>query len=104
MYCSEVFGAVVQTLELKLEKTIKFFLNMSDNTFSTFSTNFSGSLETGVDPRTGQFFMNLPLANITSNNLTGPAISLSARYSTLSSSNSNGFGKGITNISLNNYS
>ncbi|MEN8518037.1 RHS repeat-associated core domain-containing protein [Burkholderia sp. RS02] len=68
---------------------------MSAN-FSTHAANFTSALRTGVDPRTGQFFIRMPLFDSTANRLLGPHISLSANYSTLSSANLFGLGSGVT--------
>ncbi|MEN4700012.1 RHS repeat-associated core domain-containing protein [Pantoea agglomerans] len=72
--------------------------------FSTQAVNFINALQTDVDPRTGQFMVNLPLANLTGNNLLGPGLSLSLSYSPLSTDNygfGTGFSLGITRFSNN---
>lgn len=66
-----------------------------NNLFSTQAVNFVNTLETNVDPRTGQFMVNLPLASISANGALGPDISLSLMYSPLNSRNY-GFGKGFS--------
>lgn len=68
---------------------------MTDS-FTTHATNFTGALQTGVDPRTGQFFMTFPLLSVVTNNQLGPTIDLSLSYSSLSDGDSFGFGKGIS--------
>ncbi|MCW2476362.1 RHS repeat-associated core domain-containing protein [Candidatus Symbiopectobacterium sp. NZEC151] len=65
-----------------------------NNTFSSQSGNFVGALETQVDPRTGQFMVNFPLANVVGNNQLGPELSLSLRYSPLNMTDA-GFGRGF---------
>lgn len=64
--------------------------------FTTNATNFKGALQTGVDPRTGQFFMTFPLLSVAANHQLGPSVDLSLSYSSLSDSDRFGFGKGIS--------
>lgn len=67
--------------------------------FSTQAGNFVNALETSVDPRTGQFMVNLPLVSIAGNRGLGPELSLSLSYSPLNSRNygfGNGFSLGIS--------
>lgn len=66
-----------------------------NNLFSTQAVNFVDGLRTNVDPRTGQFMVNLPLATINGNASLGPEISLSLNYSPLNNDNY-GFGKGFS--------
>lgn len=63
--------------------------------FSTHAGNFISAMETRVDPRTGQFMVNLPIASLMGNNLLGPELPLSLSYSPLSSAN-HGFGTGFS--------
>lgn len=65
-----------------------------NTTFSSQSGNFVSALETQVDPRTGQFMVNFPLAMLIGNNQLGPELSLSLRYSPLNTTNA-GFGQGF---------
>ncbi len=74
---------------------------MKNNFFSQAGNFFSG-VQTGVDPRTGQFYLNLPLVNINSNYFLGPELNLSLTYSPLSADNygfGTGFSLGITQFS-----
>lgn len=64
--------------------------------FTTHATNFTSALQTGVDPRTGQFFMSFPLLSMMGNHQLGPSVGLSLSYSSLSDGDSFGFGKGIS--------
>ncbi|EDT37590.1 YD repeat protein [Burkholderia ambifaria MEX-5] len=64
--------------------------------FTTHATNFSGALQTGVDPRTCQFFLSFPLPEVLSHRLLGPRVSLSLNYSALSAANTFGLGKGVS--------
>lgn len=64
--------------------------------FSTHAANFIEALRTGTDPRTGQFFITIPLLECTANRLLGPHTSLSVNYSTLSSANLFGLGNCVT--------
>ena len=66
-----------------------------NNTFTSQAVNFVSSLQTGVDPRTGQYFVNIPLVEINANNQLGPMLPLSLNYSSLSDNNS-GFGIGFS--------
>lgn len=60
----------------------------------TSAGNFISAVQGSVDPRTGLFNVHLPLANIHTNSLMGPALSLDLLYSPLSTVN-NGFGSGF---------
>lgn len=66
-----------------------------DQSFTTQAVNFMSGLESGVDPRTGQFGLNIPLCNLRANRQLGPELDLSLRYSTLTTANY-GFGTGFT--------
>lgn len=66
-----------------------------NESFSTQAGNFVSALQTGVDPRTGQFTVNFPLATLAGNNLLGPELSLGLSYSPLNGGNS-GFGRGFS--------
>lgn len=66
-----------------------------NESFSTQASNFLSALDTSVDPRTGQFMINFPLASLVGNNQLGPELSLSLSYSPLNSTNS-GFGTGFS--------
>lgn len=73
-----------------------------NNTFTTHAGNFFSALETRVDPRTGQFMLNLPLATLRGNNQLGPDLPLSLCYSPLVTGNAGfgtGFSLGITQFS-----
>lgn len=65
------------------------------NDFTTNAFNFTSAIKTQVDPRTGQFLANLPIASLLGNNRLGPNLDLSLGYSPLSSYNM-GFGKGFS--------
>nr|WP_199162577.1 RHS repeat-associated core domain-containing protein [Elizabethkingia sp. ASV34] len=62
----------------------------------TNAFNFYNQAETGVDPRTGQFFLNYPLLSVVGNDLKGPGISLVLSYSPFTTEDFFGFGKGIS--------
>ncbi|EGB6348797.1 hypothetical protein H7373_004349 [Salmonella enterica] len=66
-----------------------------NSSFTSHATNFVSALQTDVDPRTGQFMVNLPLARLIGNNNLGPEFSPSLSYSPLASSNA-GFGTGFS--------
>ena len=68
---------------------------MPSPSFFSQAGNFISSVQGGVDPRTGLFNINLPLANLHSGSLVGPALALSLQYSPLSSLNE-GFGRGFS--------
>ncbi|KMJ43879.1 type IV secretion protein Rhs, partial [Xenorhabdus khoisanae] len=63
--------------------------------FYSQASNFITAVSGGVDPRVGLFNVNLPLANLHSSALAGPALSLSLMYNPLSDVN-NGFGSGFS--------
>lgn len=67
---------------------------MSGSFFSQAS-NFISALNTQVDPRTGQFMVNLPLVRLVGNNQLGPELSLNLSYSPLNLNNY-GFGTGFS--------
>lgn len=67
---------------------------MQSPSFYSQAMNFISAKKGGVDPRTGLFNVSLPLVNLHSNALTGPALTLTLQYSPLSSVNE-GFGKGF---------
>lgn len=69
--------------------------------FHSESFNFTSAVLDGVDPRTGLFNINMPLANLVGNDNLGPSLDLNLSYNPLSNSNS-GFGKGFS-ISISNY-
>lgn len=74
----------------------------SNNTdFYSQSSNFVSYVSGGVDPRTGLFKIQLPLVNLHTNALAGPALSLTLNYDPLSETN-NGFGIGF-NLNLTSY-
>ncbi|WP_353100978.1 RHS repeat-associated core domain-containing protein [Myroides odoratus] len=62
--------------------------------FFTQSQNFIGSQQTGIDPRTGAFTLNLPLATLNANYGMGPEVSLSLASSSLNQADE-GFGIGF---------
>lgn len=73
-----------------------------NNTFTSHTSNFVNAMQTGVDPRTGQFMVNFPLVNLVGNNQLGPDLSLSLNYSPLNGNNTGfgtGFSLGITQFS-----
>lgn len=72
-----------------------------ENSFFSNSTNFVSATQGSVDPRTGLFGVNIPLANLRANKLLGPSIELSLTYSALSTQNI-GFGKGFR-LNLSSY-
>ncbi|UWS33255.1 RHS repeat domain-containing protein [Erwinia pyrifoliae] len=67
---------------------------MKSPSFYSHAGNFISATLGGVDPRTGLFNLSLPLVNLHSAKLAGPALSLSLQYSPLSSDNE-GFGRGF---------
>lgn len=69
---------------------------MSDNNFFTQAGNFTSAVSGGVDPRTGQFNLSLPLGNIHGNRQQGPVLPIVLSYSPLSQDNTQGLGKGIS--------
>lgn len=68
---------------------------MSHN-FTTQANNFTSALETKVDPRVGQFILNLGLASLNGNRKLGPLLNLFLNYSPLNSPLNYGFGKHIS--------
>lgn len=64
--------------------------------FTSHASNFTGSLQTGADPRTGQFFINSVLVEVRSHRLLGPLLHLSLSYSSFSDVNFFGLGKGVS--------
>lgn len=58
------------------------------------ASNFLAHVSTGVDPRTGQFTLSAKLPGLQANNLAGPVVSLSLRFSPLASHSDAGFGYG----------
>lgn len=71
------------------------------SSFYSGASNFLSAIQGGVDPRTGLFNVNLPLANLRSGNLAGPGLALALNYSLLSDRN-DGFGRGFT-LNLSHY-
>lgn len=65
------------------------------SSFYSQAFNFTAAVSGGVDPRTGLFFANLPIASLTGNAGMGPALDITLRYNPLSSRNV-GCGTGIT--------
>ncbi|KAG4066751.1 hypothetical protein HA402_012818 [Bradysia odoriphaga] len=74
---------------------------MSADTFHTSAGNFNSALNSSVDPRTGLFKINMPLAKLHANYQLGPELSLNLFYSPLSTTNV-GFGKGFS-LNLSQY-
>jgi RHS repeat-associated protein len=68
---------------------------MSSSSFYSQAGNFIDAVQGGVSPRTGLFSISLPLMNLRSADLTGPALALALRYSPLSSADQ-GFGRGFS--------
>lgn len=66
-----------------------------NSNFSSHAGNFGDALQTQVDPRTGQFMVNFPLASLVGNHQLGPELSLSLRYSPLNTVDE-GFGTGFS--------
>ncbi|TDB56121.1 RHS repeat-associated core domain-containing protein [Photorhabdus luminescens] len=66
-----------------------------NNMFTSQAGNFFSALQSGVDPRTGQFNVNFPLAHFNANNLLGPQLDLTLSYSPLNNNNI-GFGTGFS--------
>lgn len=69
--------------------------------FYTRATNFSSALSGGVDPRMGQYTINLTVGKLNANNLLGPAFPLALSYSPQNTINQ-GFGIGFS-IGLSSY-
>ncbi|EPY7113961.1 RHS repeat domain-containing protein [Klebsiella variicola] len=67
---------------------------MSSSSFYTAAGNFLSAIQGGVDPRTGLFTVNLPLADLRSNDLAGPGLKLALCYSPLNDRD-DGFGRGF---------
>lgn len=65
-----------------------------NDSFTSQTSNFISAMSTGVDPRTGQFMVNLPVISLTGNHQLGPELPLSLSYSSLNNINS-GFGTGF---------
>jgi YD repeat-containing protein len=74
---------------------------MSNPSYFSQSSNFISAVQGGVDPRTGLYTFNLPLAKLQGDNLAGPALALTLNYSPLSTANI-GFGIGV-GLSLSTY-
>lgn len=68
---------------------------MSSSSFYSQAGNFIDAVQGGVSPRTGLFSISLPLMNLRSADLNGPALALTLRYSPLSSADQ-GFGRGFS--------
>ncbi|WP_199639227.1 RHS repeat-associated core domain-containing protein [Serratia sp. PAMC26656] len=69
---------------------------MSNETlFFSQAFNFSSAVSGGVDPRTGQFGINITIGKLIANNLLGPAIPLMLSYSPMNAANV-GFGVGFS--------
>ncbi|UWF59420.1 RHS repeat-associated core domain-containing protein [Brucella sp. 2716] len=69
--------------------------------FYTRATNFASTLSGGVDPRMGQFTINLALGQLNANNLLGPSFPLGLSYSPQNTADM-GFGIGFS-IGLSSY-
>ncbi len=69
--------------------------------FYSQASNFNSMVEGGVDPRTGSFNVNMPLAHLVGNRNLGPSLALTLNYSQLSSTNQ-GFGYGVS-LGFSNY-
>uniref|UniRef100_UPI002B055E78 SpvB/TcaC N-terminal domain-containing protein n=3 Tax=Enterobacterales TaxID=91347 RepID=UPI002B055E78 len=65
-----------------------------NESFSSQTSNFISAMSTDVDPRTGQFMVNLPVVSLVGNHQLGPELPLSLSYSSLNNINS-GFGTGF---------
>ncbi|WP_392435879.1 hypothetical protein ACF3VQ_21610 (plasmid) [Yersinia sp. HM-2024] len=63
--------------------------------FTSQTSNFISAISTDVDPRTGQFMVNLPVVSLVGNHQLGTELLLSLSYSSLNNINS-GFGTGFT--------
>lgn len=73
-----------------------------NSSFTSQAGNFISALQTGVDPRTGQYNINLPLAALHANNMLGPELSLTLSYSPLTTTDygfGTGFSLGLTQFS-----
>jgi len=70
-------------------------MNIMSESFFSQASNFISALNTQVDPRTGQFMVNLPLVSLVGNNQLGPELSLSLSYNPLNPNNY-GFGTGFS--------
>lgn len=73
-----------------------------NNNFTSQAGNFTSALQTGVDPRTGQYNVSFPLARLCANNMLGPDVSLTLGYSPLTTTNfgfGTGFSLGLTQFS-----
>ncbi|HGM5910732.1 RHS repeat-associated core domain-containing protein [Serratia marcescens] len=65
-----------------------------NDSFTSQTSNFISAMSTGVDSRTGQFMVNLPVVSLVGNHQLGPELPLSLSYSSLNNINS-GFGTGF---------
>lgn len=65
-----------------------------NESFTSQTSNFISAMSTDVDPRTGQFMVNLPVVSLVGNHQLGPELPLSLSYSSLNNINS-GFGTGF---------
>ncbi|MCU6275499.1 RHS repeat protein [Morganella morganii] len=65
-----------------------------NDSFTSQASNFISAMSTDVDPRTGQFMVNLPVVSLVGNHQLGPELPLSLSYSSLNNINS-GFGTGF---------
>ena len=70
-------------------------MKTQNQNFYSQAANFLSTVSGGFDFRSGLFNLNLPLANLHSSALAGPALSLSLMYSPLSDVNY-GFGIGFS--------
>ncbi len=78
------------------------FASASNSSF-TQAGNFIGAAQGGVDPRTGIFSANMPIASLAGNSGLGPEIELALSYNPFSQTNTYGFGIGCT-LGLSYYS
>ncbi|MBA6092191.1 hypothetical protein H4C81_25470 [Pseudomonas monteilii] len=62
------------------------------------ATNFQSFLQSGVDPRTGQYTLAIKLPTLAGNDLIGPQLPLQLAFSPLNDQDS-GFGKGWSPMS-----
>jgi hypothetical protein len=67
---------------------------MSSHEIHSQANNFLGLVNTGVDPRTGQFMLAMSLPLAPANNLAGPSLTPTLSFSSLSSARNTGFGLG----------
>lgn len=73
------------------------------SSFFTQATNFTSAVSGGVDPRTGQYGINVTVGTLVANNLFGPKLPLTFSYSPMSTADvglGTGFSLGLTSYNV----